>query len=151
MALKDVWLAPVGAEAWPKGLYLMGEIAPVLEFSSDRNAKKRQEVDLNEDGTGTGKRLWKGTVSDPTAMGAKNSSFDVVFVADVQPVPAAAEIAPGITPIELEGAMVKPRVVGNGEYKSIGWYVRASGIKGDTSGAKQVPADPGAARQSKAA
>ncbi|WP_280486553.1 hypothetical protein [Nocardia farcinica] len=148
MALKDVWFRPEFSEAFPKGLFLLGEITAVTEYSSDRNAPQRQRVDLDRDGNGSGKRLWKGTVTDPCAANAKNASFDVVFVADVQPVPAAPEIVPGMTPIELEGLHVKPKVQGQGEFKSIGWMIRATGIKGDTSGAKQAPADPGAGRPS---
>ncbi|WP_245910020.1 hypothetical protein [Nocardia amikacinitolerans] len=146
-----MWFSPAFGEAFPKGLFLLGEVAPWLEFSQDRNAPKIQRVDLDQEGRGSGKRLWKATVTDPTAPNAKSASFDITFVADVQPVPAAPEIVPGMTPIELEGLHVKPRMVGDGNFKSIGWYVRATGIKGDTSGAKQTPADPGAARQAKAA
>ncbi|WP_433599138.1 hypothetical protein ACQPXH_26180 [Nocardia sp. CA-135953] len=151
MALKDVWLEPVFHLAFEKGLYLLGNVQPVTEFQKDRNAPVIQRVDLDRDGNGTGKRLWKATVTDPTAPNAKQASFEVVFVSDVQPVPAAAEIVPGMTPIELEGLQIKPKIVGSGEFKSIGWNIRATGIKGDTSGSKQAPADPGASRQSKAA
>ncbi|MGY4101262.1 hypothetical protein ACW2Q0_17160 [Nocardia sp. R16R-3T] len=148
MALKDLWLNPPFGEAYPKGVYLLGAIEAMTEYNSDRNAPKRQKLDFDNDGNGTGKRLWKGTVTDPTAANAKQASFDVIFVSDVQPVPAAPEIAPGMTPIELEGLQVKPKIVGSGEFKSIGWNVRATGIKGDNSGSKQAPADPGAARPS---
>ncbi|WP_254190033.1 hypothetical protein [Nocardia noduli] len=127
-------------------MFLLGAISAVTEFSSDRNAPKIQKVDLDREGNGTGKRLWKGTVTDPTAANARNASFDVVFVSDVMPVPPVAEIVPGMTPIELDGMQVKPKVVGAGEFKSIGFNVRATGIKGDTSGTRQAPADPGASR-----
>ncbi|MGY4099100.1 hypothetical protein ACW2Q0_06010 [Nocardia sp. R16R-3T] len=146
MALKDVWFTVAFEEAFPMGLVLMGEIEPMTEFSSDRNAVKRQRVDLDKDGNGTGKRLWRGTVTDPAGSGAKGTSFDLTFVADVQPVPSAAALIPGMTPIVLEGLQIKPKVQGSGEFKSIGWNIRATGIKGDNSGARQAPADPGAAR-----
>jgi hypothetical protein len=139
MALKDVWFTPAFEDAFPMGLFLLGEIQPVTEFSSDRNAPKRQRLDLDAEGNGTGKRLWKGTVTDPAAANAKQASFDVVFVADVQPVPAAPEIARGMRPVELEGLQVKPKIAGQGEFKSIGWTIRATGIKGDNSGAKTAP------------
>ncbi|MGW0182857.1 hypothetical protein [Nocardia sp. NPDC003345] len=148
MALKDVWFRPEFREAFPKGLFLLGGIEPVTEFNKDRHAPKIQKQELDEDGNGTGRRLWKGTVTDPDAPNAKNASYDVIFASPVQPVPSAAEIVPGMTPIELEDLEIKPKVQGNGEFKSIGWSIRASGIKGDTSGAKQAPADPGAARPS---
>ncbi|MET8653826.1 hypothetical protein [Nocardia aurea] len=136
MALKDVWFRPDFHEAFPKGLFLLGDIEPVTEFSQDRNAPKVQKLDIDYEGNGTGKRLWKGTVTDPCASNAKNAAIDVTFVAEYQPVPAALEIVPGMTPIELEGLMVKPKIAGAGEFKSIGWTVRATGIKGDNSGAK---------------
>ncbi|MFI7670818.1 hypothetical protein [Nocardia sp. NPDC049526] len=151
MALKDVWFAPAFREAFPKGLFLLGDIEPVTEFNRDRNAPKIQKQELDADGNGTGRRLWKGTVTDPDAANAKNASYDVIFASPVQPVPAVAEIVPGMTPIELEGLEIKPKIQGSGEFKSIGWSIRATGIKGDTSGSKQAPADPGASRQSKAA
>ncbi len=140
MALKDVWFRPDFAEAFPKGLFLLGDIQPVTEFNSDRNAPKIHKVDFDREGNGTGKRLWKATVTDPSGSNAKTASFDLVFVADVQPVPAQGEIVPGMTPIVLEGLMVRPKVAGSGEFKSIGWTVRATGIVGDNSGAKSAPA-----------
>jgi hypothetical protein len=146
MALKDLWFTPSFGDAFPKGVFLLGAVTAVTEFSTDRNAPKRQKLDLDDDGNGSGKRLWKGTVTDPTAPNAKQASFDVLFISDVLPVPAVSEIVPGMTPIELEGLQIKPKVAGAGEFKSIGWNVRATGIKGDNSGSKQAPADPGAAR-----
>lgn len=148
MAMKDLWFTPSFDDAFPMGLFLLGEVAPMTEFNSDRNAPKRQRLDLDADGNGTGKRLWKATVTDPAAPNAKQASFDLVFVADVQPVPSAPEVARGMRPIVLEGLQVKPKITGQGEFKSIGWNIRATGIVGDTSGAKQGPADPGAARSS---
>ncbi|BCK54004.1 hypothetical protein [Nocardia wallacei] len=145
MSLKDGWFTPA-FDAFPMGLFLLGEIQPVTEFSTDRNAPKRQRVDLDNDGNGTGKRLWKGTVTDPSAANAKQASFEVVFVADQQPVPSAPEISKNVRPIELEGLHVKPKMAGQGEYKSIAWTVRATGIKGDNSGAKQPPNNVGASR-----
>ncbi|MQY22446.1 hypothetical protein [Nocardia macrotermitis] len=146
MALKDLWFTPAFEDAFPKGLYLIGEIAAVTEFSADRSAPKRQRLDFDRDGNGTGKRLWKATVTDPTGRGAKDSSFDITFVADVQPVPSAEEAVPGFIPIVLEGLQIKPKVAGSGEFKSMGFTIRATGIAGDTSGAKQAPANPGASR-----
>ncbi|MFI6870872.1 hypothetical protein [Nocardia sp. NPDC050406] len=145
MALKDAWLVPVEGE-FGTGLFLVGEIEPMTEFSSDRNAPKRQQVDYDREGNGTGKLLWKGKIMDPSGMGAKNAMFDVTFVSDVRPVPSTQPISDGVYPVVLEGLRVKPKVIGNGEFKSIGWNIRATGIKGDTSGAKQPPADVPASR-----
>ncbi|PSR61565.1 MULTISPECIES: hypothetical protein [Nocardia] len=146
MALKDVWFTPEFHEAFPMGLYLLGEISAVTEFSQDRNAPKRHKIDLDKDGNGTGKRMWKGTFMDPSGGNARQAGFDIVFVSDVQPVPAAPELAPGFTPVELEGLQIKPKVAGTGEYKSLGFNIRATGIKGDNSGAKRPPNNVGASR-----
>ncbi|MGW0245371.1 hypothetical protein ACWDYH_01880 [Nocardia goodfellowii] len=148
MALKDMWLATEFRTAFPMGVFLLGEVQAVTEFNQDRSAPKRHQLDFDRDGNGTGKRLWKATIMDPAGAGAgaKQASFDVVFVADQQPVPSAPEISPGVRPIELEGLMLKPKVIGNGEFKSIGWNIRATGIKGDNSGSKVPPADPSASR-----
>ncbi|WP_026343815.1 hypothetical protein [Nocardia sp. BMG111209] len=144
MALKDVWFEVPFQVAYPMGLFLLGEIQAVTEYSTDRNAPKIQKQDYDRDGNGTGLRLWKGTVTDPSAQSHKQASFEVVFVANVQPVPSADEIAPGMRPIVLEGLHVKPKMAGQGEFKSIAWNVRASGIMGDTSGAKRPAAEKAA-------
>ncbi|MFE3796959.1 hypothetical protein [Nocardia tengchongensis] len=149
MALKDVWFTPEFSEAFPMGLVLVGVIEAVTEFSRERNAPKRQKVDLDDQGNGTGKRLWKGTVTDPTGSGSKNQTFDVLFIADVQPVPSSSPISPGFTPVVLEGLQIKPKMQGAGEFKSIGWNIRATGIAGDNSGAKVPPADVPASRSAR--
>lgn len=136
MALKDMWLSTDFRTAFPMGVFLLGNIEAVTEFNQDRSAPKRHQLDFDRDGNGSGKRLWKGTIMDPSGSNAKQTSFDVVFVADQQPVPSAPEISDGVRPIVLEGLMLKPKVVGNGEFKSIGWNIRATGIVGDNSGAK---------------
>ncbi|MFB7723145.1 hypothetical protein [Nocardia sp. NPDC056100] len=145
MALKDMWFDVPTAES---SFMLIGSIEPMTEFSQNRNAPKRQRVDLDDNGNGTGKRLWKGTVADPTGIGEKNATFDVLFIADVQPVPSTAPVSPGFTPVVLEGMQVKPKIAGSGEFKSIGWKVRATGIVGDTSGSKVAPVDVPASRPS---
>ncbi|WP_063920307.1 hypothetical protein [Nocardia violaceofusca] len=146
MALKDVWFTPEFSDAFPMGLFLLGEIQPITEFSNDRNAPKIQKSDWDRDGNGTGLRLWKGTVMDPAAMNARNAGFDVTFVTNQRPVPSAPAISEGVYPIVLEGLQVKPKVAGSGEYKTLGFNIRASGIKGDNSGAKQPPNNVGASR-----
>ncbi|QIS09292.1 hypothetical protein [Nocardia arthritidis] len=154
MPSSNVWLRAEASEFFPKGTYLFGSVQPVTEFQRDRNTPAIQKVDLDYEGKGTGKRLWKATITDPSGAetNAKHTSYDVIFVADTCPVPPAVEIAPGVTPVELEGLMVKPRLIGSGEFKSIGWTVRATGFKGDKSGSV-APGDHSAAapRNGKAA
>ncbi|MEV4206630.1 hypothetical protein [Nocardia salmonicida] len=138
MALKDMWIPTDFDAVFPLGLMLVGAIEPDEEFSSDRNAPKRQKIDMDREGNGSRKRMWKATVMDPAGAGkgAKNTGFDITFISDVVPVPSADEVMAGFRPIRLEGLMLKPRVTGNGEFKSIGFYIRATGIVGDNSGAK---------------
>jgi hypothetical protein len=65
----------------------------------------------------TGQRQWRATVTDPDEPTAKRASFEITFIADVQPVPSTTEVLPGMRPIELEDLTAEPRVAGNGEFK----------------------------------
>jgi hypothetical protein len=116
------------ADAFPQGLVLVGEVAPDSEYQSreDRAAGRpvRQRVDEL-----TGKRQWKATVTDPDERNAKRASFEITFLADVQPVPTTAEVLPGVRPIELDGMTAEPRVAGNGEYKYQSYLFRATGFR----------------------
>ncbi len=116
---------------------MMGEVAPDTEYQSreDRASGRpvRQRVD-----EATGKRQWKATVTDPDERNAKRASFEVTFLADVQPVPATSEVLPGVRPIELDGMTAEPRVAGSGEFKYQSYVFRASGFKaaGSAGGAR---------------
>ena len=142
-------------DAFPQGLGMVGEVAPDNEFQSreDRAAGRptRQRVD-----EATGKRQWKCTVTDPDEDKAKRASFEVTFLADVQPVPTRSEVLPGMRPIELEGLTAEPRVGGQGEFKYQTYVFRATGFKaaasggGRASGAK-ANGGPAAEPQTKAA
>ncbi|MFQ6231201.1 hypothetical protein [Nocardia sp. NPDC002869] len=148
MALKDMWIPTDFRSVFPKGVLLLGDVEAQTEFSEDRNAPKRQAQDYDREGNGSGKRLWKATIMDRAGGKANQASYDITFVADQMPVPSEPEVLEGLRPIELEGLLLKPRVVGNGQFKSIGFMIRATGIKGDNSGSRQAPADQGAARPS---
>jgi hypothetical protein len=128
------------ADAFPQGLVLMGEVAPDNEYQSreDRAAGRpvRQRVDEL-----TGKRQWKATVTDPNEPNAKRASFEVTFLADVQPVPTTTEVLPGVRPIELDGVTAEPRVAGNGEFKYQSYLFRATGFRAAASagGTRKAP------------
>jgi hypothetical protein len=129
MAISRGYRFPIEfADAFPQGLVLMGEIAPDNEYQTreDRTAGRpvRQRIDEV-----TGKRQWKATVTDPDERNAKRASFEVTFLADVQPVPATSEVLPGVRPIELDGMTAEPRVAGNGEFKYQSYVFRATGFK----------------------
>lgn len=116
------------SEAFPQGLVLMGEVAPDNEYQSQddraRNRPVRQRVDEL-----TGKRQWKATVTDPSETNAKRASFQITFLADVQPVPTTSEVLPGVRPVELEGLTAEPRLAGNGEFKYQSYVYRATGFR----------------------
>lgn len=145
MALKDLRFQMTFFQAFEKALLLVGDIEPDTEYNQNRNAPARQKVDPV-----TGLRQWKATCTDPSESNPKRSSVQVIFLADVAPIPHGAELisGTGLRVIELENMTLQPKVTGQGEFKTLGWTIRATGIKGDTSGAKQAPADPGAARPS---
>ncbi|MGH4011034.1 MAG: hypothetical protein ACRDTH_23225 [Pseudonocardiaceae bacterium] len=118
--------------AFPRGLVLIGDVAPDNEYQTreDKAAGRpvRQKID-----TVTGKRQWKATVTDPDEPNAKRASFEITFVADVQPVPTTTEVLPAMRPIELDGLTAEPRVAGNGEFKYQSYLYRATGFTATTS------------------
>jgi hypothetical protein len=136
-------------EAFPQGLVMVGDVAPDNEYQSreDRAAGRpaRQRVDEV-----TGKRQWKVTVTDPSEPNAKRASFEITFLADVQPVPTTTEALPGMRPIELDGLTAEPRVAGNGEFKYQSFVFRATGFKAATAGGGRS-AKPAAEQSAKAA
>jgi hypothetical protein len=115
------------AAAFPQGLVLLGEVAPDTEFQSREDRTKGRPVRQRVDET-TGKRQWKATVTDPGESNSKRASFDITFLADVQPVPTTSEVLPGLRPVELEGLTAEPRVAGNGEFKYQSYVFRATGF-----------------------
>ena len=136
--------------AFPKRVLLMSPIGPAIKWNPDRNAMPEQMYDIDpKTGEGTGLPLWTATVTDPHEASdgkGKRASFDITFVSRVKPVPAGEQVIDDMWFIELEGLTAHPKVMGQGEFKYLGYVYRAEGIKGDNSGAKQAPADPGASR-----
>lgn len=129
MAIPKGYRFPIEfADAFPQGLILVGEMGPDTEYQSREDRAAGRQVRQRIDET-TGKRQWKGTVTDPDERNAKRASFEVTFLADVQPVPNTAEALPGMRPIELDGLTAEPRVAGNGEFKYQSYIYRATGFK----------------------
>jgi hypothetical protein len=126
--------------AFPKGLVLVGEVAPDNEYQTreDKAAGRpvRQKIDPV-----TGQRQWKAAVTDPDESTAKRASFEITFTANVQPVPSTAEVLPGMRPIALQGLTAEPKVAGNGEFKYQAYVYRATGFTETTSagGARPAP------------
>ena len=115
-------------EAYPRGLVLTGEIEPDNEYQSQEDRARNRAVSQRVD-EATGKRMWKGTLTDPSETKPGRASFPVHFVSDVQPVPSTEEVLPGMRPVELEGLQVQPKVGGQGEFKYLTYEVWATGIK----------------------
>ncbi|MFE3057189.1 hypothetical protein [Nocardia sp. NPDC059239] len=140
-------------DVFPNQLLMLSQVTQVIKYNPDRTAVPEQAIDYDpKTGKGTMLPLWKVTVSDPSEEKGKRASFEVIFRAPVQPVPSTEEIAPntGIRFIELEGLTCEPRVMGQGEFKYLGYIYRATGIKGDNSGSKMPPADVPASRPTRA-
>jgi hypothetical protein len=140
MAIKRGYRFPVEhAEVFPKGLMLLGPIGPDMEYERPNMQKTDPE---------TATLQWKAVVSDPDEDKAKRASFEVIFLASVQPVPASPELVPGtgIRMIELEGLTAEARRMGQGEYTFVGFVYRATGIKGDTNSPAWVAKSAGPAR-----
>jgi hypothetical protein len=127
------------ADAFPQGLVLMGEVAPDTEYQSREDGAAGRPVRQKVDEL-SGKRQWKATVTDPDERNAKRASFEVTFLADVQPVPTTAEVLPGVRPIELDGMTAEPRVAGSGEFKYQSYLFRASGFRaaGSVAGTRKA-------------
>lgn len=130
--------------SFENGLVLIGKIERNTEYKQGvPEENRRQKVDEV-----TGLKEWKAKVTDPSEPNAKRASFELIFLADAQPVPATEEIVPGtgMRMIELEGLTAEPKVMGQGEFKYLGYQYRATGIVGDTPGAKMPPLDIPATR-----
>src|SRR5690606_23185243 len=157
MAISKGHRFPVNfSDAFPQKLMLVGPIGPAIKYNPDRGALKEQKFDIDpQTGEGTGLPLWTATVTDPHQAKegkGKRASFDITFISQHQPVPAGQQITDEMWFIELEGLTAEPKVMGQGEFKYLGYEYRATGIKGDTNTPKTNPAANGsAASGSKAA
>lgn len=115
-------------EAFPEGLYLVGEITPLTEYQSQEDRARNRPVRPRTD-EATGLNLYRGTFADPSAEKDREKSITVEFAAKVQPVPP--EAIPGLPfrPVVLEGLTVQPRAEAVGQAKWITWVYRATGMR----------------------
>jgi hypothetical protein len=120
--------------AFPKGLVLVGEVAPDNEYQSQQDRSSNRPVRQKVDEV-TGLRQWKATVTDPDQANAKRASFEIIFTAQHQPVPTTSEVLPGMRAVELQGLTAEPKVAGNGEFKYQSYTFRATGFKAAAGGA----------------
>jgi hypothetical protein len=133
-------------ELFPQGAVMIGEITPDNEYQSKEDKAKGRPIKQRIDEE-TGERLWKVTVTDPSATRDGDKSVTVQMTAPHQPVPPeGVEIAPGVKVrlVVFEGVTVQPKLEGNGEFKRIGYIVRARGMRGvqtRATGRTSVPAE----------
>ncbi|MGH8348671.1 MAG: hypothetical protein ACRES5_19200 [Pseudomonas sp.] len=129
--------------AFPQGLVLIGDVAPDNEYQTREDKAAGQPVRQKIEQV-TGKRQWKATVTDPDETNAKRASFEITFIADVQPVPSTSEVLPGMRPIGLEGLTAEPRVAGNGDFKYQSYLCRSTGFAAAPSagGVRSQPSKP---------
>ncbi|KQY31416.1 hypothetical protein ASD42_22570 [Nocardia sp. Root136] len=147
MAFKRGNRFPVShTEAFPMGLILQGQIEPLIKYNPDRNAVPEQRRDYDpKTNEGTQLLMWRATVTDPDETKSKRASFDLIFLAEHAPVPSTPEVLPGMRQIVLEGLLAEPKVMGQGEFKYLGYQFYAGGIEGDNSGARNVTVERKAA------
>lgn len=124
--------------AFPQGLVLIGDVTPDNEYQTREDKAAGRPVRQKLDQV-TGQRQWKATVTDPDEPNAKRASFEITFLAEVQPVPTTTEVLPGMRPIELEGLTAEPRVAGTGEFKYQSYVYRATGFTATTTAAGTRP------------
>jgi hypothetical protein len=124
--------------AFPQGLVLIGDVTPDNEYQTREDKAAGRPVRQKLDQV-TGQRQWKATVTDPDEPTAKRASFEITFIAEVQPVPTSTEVLPGMRPIVLGGLTAEPRVAGNGEFKYQSYLYRATGFTATTSAAGTRP------------
>ncbi|WP_225727195.1 MULTISPECIES: hypothetical protein [unclassified Nocardia] len=141
MAIKRGQRFPVPFEvAFPEGAGLVGEIEKVFVFN-ERRRQYTTEQDVDKE---TGLLMWKARLIDYSDdVRGSETGIDLVFLAPVQPIPPEGR---RVREVELEGLMVQPRATKAGDFPKLVYSYFATGIKGDNSGAKQPPANPGAAR-----
>lgn len=115
---------------FPKGAVMVGEVQPWMEYQSREDRARGREARQRTDER-TGLRIYKVTVSDPSATRDQEKSVTVQITAEVQPVPPeGVEVQPDVVvrPVEFEGMTAEPRVEGTGEFKRLGYVLRATGM-----------------------
>ncbi|MET7767520.1 hypothetical protein [Nocardia sp. NPDC005366] len=110
------------AEFFYMGLYQMGPVQPLREYSQDRNRPGRQVRDEV-----TGLLVWKIKVTDPAVENADRAAYAVHILSEEEPVPTTQETSPHIRPIELVDVTAQPRLKGSAEFKFQSYQIRASG------------------------
>lgn len=147
-APKNIRLRAEFDEWFPQGLFLVGEIAPVMEYQSQEDRARNRPVRPRIDEL-TGVPLFRGTFADPAADKDRDKSVTVEFACAHQPVPPEAIAGLPFRPVVLEGMTVAPRAEVSGQAKWITWTIRATGMRapgaasaGATAPGKPTPGKP---------
>jgi hypothetical protein len=148
-APKNLRLTADFDEWFPQGLFLVGEIAPVMEYQSQEDRARNRPVRPRID-EATGLPLYRGTFADPAAEKEREKSFPVEFACAHQPVPPEAIAGLPFRPVVLQGMTVAPRAETSGQAKWITWTIRATGMTapGGTSASVIAGGKPASGRSS---
>lgn len=122
-------------EVFPHGVGVVGAVAPLIDF--DRSTRENRVQQRDRD---TGMPVWVVDVMDFDPE-ARERTFKVKIVAEVQPVPPSVLEGTPVRPVVLEGLLVTPymKEVGNGRSK-IAYSLRAEGMASPHRGTRPQPA-----------
>ena len=118
-------------EVFPHGVGVVGAVAPLVDF--DRSTRENRVQQRDRD---TGMPVWVVDVMDFDPE-ARERTFKVKIVAEVQPVPPSVLEGTPVRPVVLEGLLVTPymKEVGNGRSK-IAYSLRAEGMASPNRGSR---------------
>ncbi|KGN31136.1 plasmid replication, integration and excision activator [Knoellia sinensis KCTC 19936] len=127
--------------AFPGGAYLVSEVTPVYDFDRSTKDNKVQQVDKDN-----GLLLWQIDVVDPDPNAPrKQKTVSVKFAAKVQPVPPSNDGSSPFTPVEFEGLTALAYIQESGDFSSVVYSYKASGMKSPGRPASSRPAGDGKA------
>jgi hypothetical protein len=122
MALQGAFKVDCG-DVFPHGLGIVVAVVPLVDFDRSTKESKVQQLDKE-----SGLPVWTVDVMDFDPE-ARERTFKVKIVAQVQPVPPEAIAGAPVRPVLLEGLTVTPylKETGNGRAR-VAYSLRASGL-----------------------
>ena len=122
MALQGAFKVDCG-DVFPHGLGIVGAVVPLVDFDRSTKESKVQQLDKE-----SGLPMWTVDVMDFDPE-ARERTFKVKIVAQVQPIPPDAIAGAPVRPVLLEGLTVTPylKETGNGRAR-VAYSLRASGL-----------------------
>jgi hypothetical protein len=115
-------------DIFPLGALIVGEVGPVMEYLS-REDRARGRTPKQQTDPVSGLLLWELSVADPAAQRKSDKAVTVQVAALHQPIPPEGVAGLPVRMAVFEGLTVSPRLEGQGEYKRIGWVLRATGMR----------------------